>query len=72
MPTLRRVEIRTYRSHRLEVYDDGRTGWRIHIHALPRRAEVHRLEDPAPGGLPALIARAQRRVDCLLDGAARS
>ena len=55
-----RLQLRTYRGHRLELRDDGETGWTVAIHPL---------RDGAPKGLAALLAEAERRVDRRLDGA---
>lgn len=63
-----RLQLRTYRGHRLELRDDGEAGWTVAIHPLRGGAAPEVLRDGVPTGLAALLAEAQRRVDRLLDG----
>ena len=62
------LEVRTYRSHRLEVRDDGRDGWIIAIYASRPGASPEVLRDSTPYGIATLLAEAERRVDQRLDG----
>jgi hypothetical protein len=63
----RRVAVRTYRAHRLEILDDSGQGWAVAIHATdpPGRALIR---NTVPHGLEALLDEARRRIDLRLDG----
>jgi hypothetical protein len=63
-----RLQLRTYRGHRLELRDDGETGWTVAIYPVHGGALPEVLRDGAPKGLAALLAEAERRVDRRLDG----
>src|SRR3712207_1442339 len=67
--SLRRVGIRTYRNHRLEVLDDGADGWAVAIHVAGEGRTVV-LRNSVPNGLDVLLAEARARVDRRLDGGA--
>ena len=65
-----RVQVRTYRDHKLELRDDGGTGWTVAIHPPPGGgAPPETLRTRMPLGLNGLLAEARRRVDRRLDGA---
>jgi hypothetical protein len=64
------VQVRTYRGHRLELRDDGGTGWTVAVH--PPGGDggpTDMLRNSVPNGLTALLAEAKHRVDRRLDGA---
>ncbi len=64
------VQVRTYRDHKLELRDDGGTGWAVAIHPPPGSgAPPETLRNRMPLGLNGLLAEARRRVDRRLDGA---
>ena len=69
------VQVRTYRGHRLELRDDGGTGWTVAVHPPgggqggDGGAPAEVLRNSVPNGLAALLAEAERRVDRRLDGA---
>ena len=65
------VQVRTYRGHRLELRDDGGTGWTVAVHPPggDDGAPPVVLRNSVPNGLAALLAEAKRRVDRRLDGA---
>ena len=64
------VQVRTYRGHKLELRDDGGTGWTVAIHPPPGGdAPTETLRNRMPLGLGGLLAEARRRVDRRLDGA---
>ena len=63
------MKVRTHRDHRLELRDDGGTGWTVAIYPLRGGAPPEVLRDGAPKGLAALLAEAERRVDRRLEGA---
>ena len=58
-----------YRGHRLEVRDDGGTGWTVAVHPPGGDALPDLLRNSVPNALAALLAGAKRRVDRRLDGA---
>ncbi|WP_149535600.1 hypothetical protein [Siccirubricoccus phaeus] len=62
----RRVSLKTYRHHRLEVLDDGHHGWMVAIHA-PRGGERTVLRNHVPSGLEQLLEEARLHVDRRLD-----
>jgi hypothetical protein len=64
------LQVRTYRGHRLQLRDDGATGWTIAIHSACRNAAPVLLRNSVPSGLATLLAEAERRVDRRLNGAA--
>lgn len=66
----RRVEIRTYRSHRLEVLDDRRSGWQVVIYAAHGGGRVAQLQDPSAASLDRLLKDARNRIDRVLACAA--
>jgi hypothetical protein len=64
------VPNQTYRDHKLELRDDGGTGWTVAIHPPPGSgAPPETLRNHMPLGLNGLLAEARRRVDRRLDGA---
>jgi hypothetical protein len=68
MQGMTRVGLRTYRAHRLEVWDDAGAGWCVVIYrpvAARRRTEA--LRNHMPNGLEDLMEEARRRVDRALD-----
>ena len=71
---VRRVGVHTYRAHRLEVVDDGGTGWTVTIYGLGTASDDRpamrgvRLRNAVPNGLPMLIEEAKQQVDRALDG----
>ncbi len=62
----RRVSMTTYRSHRLEVFDDQGDGWQVVIHP-PVAVQRITLHNRVPSGLAILVAEARARVDrCIM------
>jgi hypothetical protein len=69
MPHATTVQVYTYRDHRLELRDDGGTGWTVAIYApRGRNAPPELLRNSAPNGLAILLAAVRRQVDRRLDG----
>ncbi|MCO6415655.1 hypothetical protein JYK14_05615 [Siccirubricoccus sp. KC 17139] len=66
MPRLRRVGLKTYRQHRLEMLDDGHEGWVVAIHAPDDGGQVT-LRNHVPSGLVQLLEEARQQVDRRLD-----
>ena len=69
MPRSTSVQVRTYRNHRLELRDDGGTGWTVAIQPPPGSGvppEV--LRNSVPRGLNGLLEEARPRVVRRLDG----
>jgi len=58
----RSVEVRSYRSYRLEVLDDGGPGWAVALHG-PGEAAVAVLRTAEPNGLARIVEQARRIVD---------
>jgi hypothetical protein len=64
------MQVRAYRGHRLELHDDGGTGWTVLVYPPPGRGGAPEvLRNRMPNGLECLLAEARRRVDRRLDGA---
>ena len=58
------VGVRDYRDHKLELRDDGGTGWTVTVHPPPGSgAPAETLRNHMPLGLNGLLAEARRRVD---------
>lgn len=70
MPRSAKVQLRTYRHHRLEVRDDRGEGWCVVIHGPGDAAPPEVLRNRVPNGLGTLMGEARRRVDQRLDGCA--
>jgi hypothetical protein len=70
MPRSAKVQLQTYRNHRLEVRDDGGDGWCVVIHVPGDGARSEVLHNRVPNGLRALMGEARRRVDQRLEGRA--
>ena len=74
MPKVRRVGVHTYRAHRLEVLDDGGSGWTVSVYAQAstaddaRRTSMVTLRNTVPNGLDVLLEEAKQQVDRALDG----
>lgn len=64
----RSVELRTYRSYRIEVLDDGASGWAVVLHG-PEAAAIDLLRTGEPNGLAALVEQARRIIDQQLGAA---
>ena len=58
----RSVELRSYRSYRIEVLDDGGCGWAVALHG-PEEASLGVLRTGEPNGLAALVEQARRIID---------
>jgi hypothetical protein len=69
MPRATAVQVCIYRDHRLELRDDGGTGWTVAIYApCGRNAPLEVLRNSVPNGLATLLAAVRWQVDRRLDG----
>lgn len=71
MPRARRIGIRMYRGHRLEVVDDGGSGWAVSVYGARQSARARAqltLRNAVPNGLEELLQQAHQYIDRVLDG----
>jgi len=62
MPKHRCVEVRAYRSHRIEVIDDGAIGWKVRV-LPPDETPATTLVAQRPNDLAGLLDQARLLVD---------
>jgi len=62
MRRIRSVELRSYRSYRIEVLDDGGCGWAVAVHG-PEHLSIGMLRTGEPNGLASLMEQARRLID---------
>jgi hypothetical protein len=65
------VRLLTYRSFRIEVFDENGSGWRVIVHApLGADGAPETLRNHMPHGLEPLLSEARARIDRRVLGSA--